>query len=96
MVNLRYFNPVGAHSSGLIGEDPSDIPNNLLPFIMKVASGELKSLSVFGDDYDTIDGTGVRDYIHVEDLAAGHLASLEWLQNKASLNEGGGRRSEGA
>ena len=89
VVNLRYFNPVGAHSSGLIGEDPSDIPNNLLPYIMKVASGELKSLSVYGNDYDTIDGTWVRDYIHVEDLAAGHLASLEWLQNKASLNEGG-------
>lgn len=81
VMNLRYFNPVGAHISGLIGEDPNDIPNNLLPFIMKVASGELKSLSVFWDDYDTIDGTGVRDYIHVEDLAAGHLASLLYLQS---------------
>jgi UDP-glucose 4-epimerase len=95
-VNLRYFNPVGAHSSWLIGENPSDTPNNLLPYIMKVASGELKRLSVYWDDYDTLDGTGVRDYIHVEDLASGHLASLEWLQNKDSLNEGGGRRSEGA
>jgi len=73
---LRYFNPVGAHESGLIGEDPNGVPNNLMPFISRVASGRLKSLSVFGDDYDTPDGTGVRDYIHVTDLAAGHIAAL--------------------
>lgn len=73
---LRYFNPVGAHESGLIGEDPNGIPNNLMPFISRVASGRLERLSVFGDDYDTPDGTGVRDYIHVTDLAAGHLAAL--------------------
>lgn len=74
---LRYFNPVGAHESGLIGEDPNGVPNNLMPFISRVASGRLKSLSVFGDDYDTPDGTGVRDYIHVTDLAAGHIAALD-------------------
>ncbi len=74
---LRYFNPIGAHKSGLIGEDPNDIPNNLMPYITKVASGELKQLSVFGDDYDTPDGTGVRDYIHVVDLAKGHVKALE-------------------
>lgn len=73
---LRYFNPVGAHESGLIGEDPNGIPNNLMPFISRVASGRLERLSVFGNDYDTADGTGVRDYIHVTDLAAGHLAAL--------------------
>lgn len=73
---LRYFNPVGAHESGLIGEDPNGIPNNLMPFISRVASGRLERLSIFGDDYDTPDGTGVRDYIHVTDLAAGHLAAL--------------------
>ena len=73
---LRYFNPVGAHASGTIGEDPSDIPNNLMPYIAQVAVGRLERLRVFGDDYDTPDGTGVRDYIHVEDLAAGHLAAL--------------------
>lgn len=73
---LRYFNPVGAHDSGLIGEDPNGIPNNLMPFISRVASGRLEKLSVFGDDYDTPDGTGVRDYIHVTDLAAGHVAAL--------------------
>lgn len=76
---LRYFNPVGAHPSGLIGEDPSDTPNNLAPYITKVAVGALKELSVFGDDYDTRDGTGERDYIHVEDLAAAHLAALDYL-----------------
>ena len=74
---LRYFNPVGAHESGLIGEDPNGIPNNLLPFIAQVAVGKLKQLAVFGDDYDTIDGTGVRDYIHVVDLAIGHLKALD-------------------
>ena len=73
---LRYFNPAGAHSSAMIGEDPRDIPNNLMPFISKVAAGELPKVSVFGDDYDTPDGTGVRDYIHVEDLARGHVLSL--------------------
>ena len=76
---LRYFNPVGAHESGTIGEDPSGQPNNLMPFIAQVAVGKLEKLRVFGDDYDTVDGTGVRDYIHVEDLAAGHVAALEAL-----------------
>lgn len=74
---LRYFNPVGAHPSGLIGEDPSGFPNNLMPFVAQVAVGRREKLAVFGDDYDTVDGTGVRDYIHVEDLAAGHVAALE-------------------
>ena len=74
---LRYFNPIGAHKSGLIGEDPRDIPNNLMPYIVKVATGELPVLSVFGDDYDTVDGTGVRDYIHVVDLAKGHVLALK-------------------
>ncbi|SNS28270.1 UDP-glucose 4-epimerase GalE [Sphingopyxis indica] len=73
---LRYFNPVGAHDSGLIGEDPSGIPNNLMPFISRVAAGRLPELSVFGNDYDTPDGTGVRDYVHVVDLAEGHVAAL--------------------
>jgi len=73
---LRYFNPVGAHDSGLIGEDPNGVPNNLMPFINRVAAGRLAELSVFGDDYDTPDGTGVRDYIHVCDLASGHVAAL--------------------
>ncbi|UAL29163.1 UDP-glucose 4-epimerase GalE [Nocardioides rotundus] len=76
---LRYFNPVGAHASGTIGENPSGIPNNLMPFIAQVAVGRRERLNVFGDDYDTPDGTGVRDYIHVEDLAAGHVAALEAL-----------------
>ena len=76
---LRYFNPVGAHPSGTIGEDPSDIPNNLMPYLAQIAVGRLEKLSVYGDDYDTPDGTGVRDYIHVEDLAAGHLAALTKL-----------------
>ena len=74
---LRYFNPIGAHESGLLGEDPKGIPNNLMPYIMKVATGELKCLGVFGDDYDTPDGTGVRDYIHVVDLAKGHVLAIE-------------------
>ncbi len=82
---LRYFNPVGAHESGTIGEDPCGIPNNLMPFITKVAIGELKELSVFGDDYDTPDGTGVRDYIHVVDLAKGHLKALEKLKTNSGL-----------
>jgi UDP-glucose 4-epimerase len=78
IVCLRYFNPVGAHASGLIGENPNGLPNNLMPFIAQVAWGKLPSLSVFGDDYETKDGTGVRDYIHVVDLAAGHLAALRF------------------
>lgn len=78
---LRYFNPVGAHESGLIGENPRGIPNNLLPYIAQVASGKLKQLAVYGDDYPTPDGTGVRDYIHVVDLAAGHVNTLSYLDN---------------
>ena len=77
---LRYFNPIGAHESGLIGEDPNGIPNNLLPYVARVAAGKLKELSVFGNDYDTPDGTGVRDYIHVVDLAKGHLAALKYVE----------------
>ena len=76
---LRYFNPIGAHESGRIGEDPQGIPNNLMPFVMQVAVGQRAQLSVFGDDYDTPDGTGVRDYIHVVDLALGHLAAIDKL-----------------
>ena len=82
---LRYFNPIGAHKSGLIGENPADIPNNLIPYIMKVASGELKILNIFGNDYDTHDGTGVRDYIHVIDLAHGHIKALEVLVEKPQI-----------
>lgn len=74
---LRYFNPVGAHESGLIGEEPNGIPNNLMPYVMKVASGKLETLSIFGNDYPTVDGTGVRDYIHVVDLAKGHVKALQ-------------------
>lgn len=77
---LRYFNPIGAHESGLIGENPNGIPNNLMPYIMKVAVGELPCLGVFGNDYDTLDGTGVRDYIHVVDLAKGHVLAIEKYQ----------------
>lgn len=80
---LRYFNPVGAHESGLIGEDPNGIPNNLLPYISQVAIGKLPKLSVFGGDYPTPDGTGVRDYIHVVDLANGHLKAIEALTDSA-------------
>lgn len=79
---LRYFNPVGAHPSGYIGEDPNGIPNNLMPYIAKVASGELTHLNVFGNDYPTPDGTGLRDYIHIQDLAAGHLESLRFMLEK--------------
>ncbi len=79
---LRYFNPVGAHVSGLIGEDPNGIPNNLIPYVAQVAAGKLKELSVYGNDYPTADGTGVRDYIHVIDLAHGHLAALEALRER--------------
>ena len=80
IVLLRYFNPIGAHSSGLIGEDPRGIPNNLMPFIAQVAVGRREYLNVFGDDYDTHDGTGVRDYIHVVDLARGHVAAINYMQ----------------
>ena len=83
VVLLRYFNPVGAHESGLIGEDPKGIPNNLTPYIAKVAIGELKEIGVFGNDYDTHDGTGVRDYIHVVDLALGHVVAID------KINKGG-------
>ncbi|MCT8537477.1 UDP-glucose 4-epimerase GalE [Glaesserella parasuis] len=85
-VVLRYFNPVGAHASGLIGEDPNGIPNNLLPYISQVAVGKLQQLSVFGCDYETHDGTGVRDYIHVVDLAIGHLKALEKHQDDAGFH----------
>ncbi len=83
---LRYFNPIGAHESGLIGEDPNDIPNNLMPYIVKVATGELECLSIFGDDYDTPDGTGVRDYIHVVDLAKGHIKAIESIINDTGID----------
>jgi UDP-glucose 4-epimerase len=86
-VILRYFNPVGAHDSGMIGEDPTGIPNNLMPYISQVAGGELECLSVFGSDYNTVDGTGVRDYIHVVDLAKGHVKALSYLlSNKGVIN----------
>ena len=91
---LRYFNPVGAHASGLIGEDPNDIPNNLMPYIAQVAVGKLKELPVYGADYATPDGTGVRDYIHVVDLARGHLAALNALRDRRgvlTVNLGTGR-----
>ena len=84
IVILRYFNPIGAHESGLIGEEPNGIPNNLMPYVVRVASGELERLSVFGNDYDTPDGTGVRDYIHVVDLAKGHIAALNKLDKEDS------------
>lgn len=83
---LRYFNPVGAHHSGLIGEDPNGIPNNLLPFISQVAIGKRSELKIWGNDYSTMDGTGRRDYIHVEDLAAGHIAALEYLNSGQQCN----------
>lgn len=82
---LRYFNPIGAHHSGLIGEDPLDIPANIMPFISQVAIGRRQQLSIFGDDYDTPDGTGVRDYIHVVDLANAHLKAIEYLQNHSGV-----------
>lgn len=82
VVLLRYFNPIGAHESGLIGEDPKGIPNNLLPYVAQVATGKLEKIGVFGDDYPTPDGTGVRDYIHVVDLARGHAKALEWMGGK--------------
>jgi UDP-glucose 4-epimerase len=85
IARLRYFNPVGAHETGLIGEDPQGIPNNLMPFVAQVAIGRRERLSVFGSDYPTPDGTGVRDYIHVVDLAAGHVAALNWLEREGGL-----------
>lgn len=86
VVLLRYFNPIGAHESGLIGEDPKGVPNNLLPYIAQVAVGKLECLGVFGDDYDTPDGTGVRDYIHVTDLAKGHVKALAKLQDGSGVS----------
>ena len=94
IARLRYFNPVGAHESGLIGEDPQDVPNNLAPYIAQVAAGQREALSVYGNDYPTPDGTGVRDYIHVMDLAEGHVAALRYLQTHPGLltvNLGTGR-----
>ena len=89
---LRYFNPVGAHESGLIGEEPNGIPNNLMPYVMKVASGKLEILSIFGNDYPTVDGTGVRDYIHVVDLAKGHCAALDKMKKGLNIyNLGSGK-----
>ena len=85
IARLRYFNPVGAHASGLIGEDPQDVPNNLMPYVAQVAAGTRKELSIFGGDYPTKDGTGVRDYIHVSDLAEGHVAALRYLENNPGL-----------
>ena len=82
---LRYFNPVGAHESGLIGENPNGVPNNLMPYITKVAKKELKKLNIFGDDYNTVDGTGVRDYIHVVDLAKGHVKAIEKLASGVEI-----------
>lgn len=93
-VFLRYFNPIGAHASGMIGDDPKGIPNNLMPYIAQVASGKLEKLHVFGNDYDTQDGTGVRDYIHVVDLAKGHVAALKAIEDHCGLavyNLGTGR-----
>lgn len=86
VVLLRYFNPIGAHKSGLIGEDPKGIPNNLVPYIAQVAVGKLECLGVFGDDYDTPDGTGVRDYIHVVDLAVGHVKALKKIEDKSGVS----------
>ena len=94
IARLRYFNPVGAHESGLIGESPNGIPNNLMPYVAQVANGQRQCLSVFGGDYPTPDGTGVRDYIHVMDLAEGHVAALEYLKRESGLltvNLGTGR-----
>ena len=85
VILLRYFNPIGAHKSGMIGEDPKGIPNNLLPYVAQVAIGKLECLGVFGDDYDTPDGTGVRDYIHVVDLAVGHVKALKKLEEKPEV-----------
>jgi UDP-glucose 4-epimerase len=96
VISLRYFNPVGAHSSGDIGEDPQEMPNNLMPFVTQVAVGLRPELKVFGKDYNTVDGTGVRDYIHIEDLSNGHLAALKEIMSKNwkgfnAINLGTGR-----
>ena len=96
IILLRYFNPIGAHKSGLIGENPNGIPNNLMPYISQVAIGKLKELSVFGNDYDTVDGTGVRDYLHVVDLAEGHLAAMDYVMGHngvEAVNLGTGKGS---
>lgn len=96
IASLRYFNPVGAHESGFIGEHPNGIPNNLMPYVIKVASGELPHVNIFGDDYETYDGTGERDYIHVMDLAEGHMASLDFLKLHSGMeiiNLGTGKSS---
>ena len=85
VILLRYFNPIGAHKSGTMGENPNGIPNNLMPYVTQVAVGKLKELGVFGNDYDTPDGTGVRDYIHVVDLAIGHVKALKKIQENAGL-----------
>ncbi|HCN15744.1 MAG TPA: UDP-glucose 4-epimerase GalE, partial [Moraxellaceae bacterium] len=85
LISLRYFNPIGAYHTGTIGENPNGIPNNLMPYVSQVAVGKLPKLSVFGNDYDTVDGTGVRDYIHVVDLAKGHVAALQYLENQTQL-----------
>ncbi len=85
IISLRYFNPIGAHESGLLGDDPNGIPNNLMPYIVQVAAGKLEKLNVFGDDYNTIDGTGVRDYIHIMDLADGHAAALKKLKESSGI-----------
>ena len=85
LISLRYFNPIGAHHTGTIGENPNGIPNNLMPYVSQVAVGKLPQLSVFGNDYDTVDGTGVRDYIHVVDLAKGHVAALQYLEHQTEL-----------
>ncbi len=84
-INLRYFNPIGAHESGLLGDDPDGIPNNLMPYIVRVAAGQLEKLTVFGDDYDTADGSCVRDYLHVVDLAKGHLKALEYCDQHTGV-----------
>ncbi|WP_314885995.1 UDP-glucose 4-epimerase GalE [Psychrobacter immobilis] len=99
LIPLRYFNPVGAHPSGQIGEDPNDIPNNLMPYISQVAVGKLAKLNIFGKDYPTVDGTGVRDFIHVTDLAQGHVAALNYLERQVApvgflpINLGSGKGS---
>ena len=85
IVLLRYFNPIGSHESGFLGDDPNGIPNNLMPYIARVAAGELSELHVFGNDYDTVDGTGVRDYIHVADLAEGHIRALEYAMDRRGV-----------
>lgn len=85
VILLRYFNPIGAHKSGMMGEDPNGIPNNLMPYVMKVAIGQLPKVNVFGDDYDTPDGTGVRDYIHVVDLAVGHVKAIEKIKENPGV-----------